>query len=121
MPRAARRPAFPLNDHLPATPLPPVIPDAGGPRKISNRRLFLAFAVAGIADGFFKWAGELIPPLEWGVDLLTAGLLFLMLGWRWVLLPGLIIEAIPGLSVFPYWVLVVSVIAVQNRRGSDRR
>jgi hypothetical protein len=41
------------------------------------------------------------------VDLLTALLLFGLLGWRWALLPGLVAEAIPGVAVFPVWLLVV--------------
>ncbi len=41
------------------------------------------------------------------IDLATALLLFLILGRRWMLLPGLIAEAIPGMGVFPVWVLVV--------------
>jgi hypothetical protein len=33
--------------------------------------------------------------------------LFVILGRRWALLPGLVVEAIPGMGVFPVWVLVV--------------
>jgi hypothetical protein len=81
------------------------------PEKLSKRRLVLAFVVAGISDGFSVWF-TFIPPLEWGLDLVTALLLFAILGWRWVMLPGLILEAIPGLSIFPFWVLVVVAVAV---------
>lgn len=45
--------------------------------------------------------------MQWVIDLATALLLFLILGRRWMLLPGLIAEAIPGMGVFPVWVLVV--------------
>jgi hypothetical protein len=40
----------------------------------------------------------------------TALLLFLALGRQWLLLPGLALEAIPGLGVLPFWLLVVGAI-----------
>jgi hypothetical protein len=42
----------------------------------------------------------------------TALLLFMVLGRQWLLLPGLALEAIPGLGVLPFWLLVVGAIAV---------
>jgi hypothetical protein len=36
------------------------------------------------------------------------------LGRRWALLPGLAAEAIPGLGMFPFWVLVVLSIAIYD-------
>jgi hypothetical protein len=45
--------------------------------------------------------------VQWAVDLATAFALFLILGRRRAILPGLVAEAIPGLGVFPVWVLVV--------------
>jgi hypothetical protein len=78
--------------------------------RFSRRRLAVAFAVAALADvlsGFLALA----PPVQWTVDLVTAVLLFVVLGWQWMLLPGLIMEAIPGLYVFPFWVLVVGAVA----------
>ena len=77
----------------------------------SRRKLAVAFAVAASADvlsGFLAFT----PPVEWAVDLVTAVLLFVVLGWQWFLLPGLIMEAIPGLYVFPFWVLVVGAVAL---------
>jgi hypothetical protein len=52
--------------------------------------------------------------MEWLIDLVTAVLLFLILGRRWAILPGLIAEAIPGMGVFPVWVLVVLSIIVYD-------
>ncbi len=51
------------------------------------------------------------PPVQWVADLVTAILLFMVLGRQWIL-PGLIMEAIPGLYVFPFWVLVVGAVSV---------
>jgi hypothetical protein len=48
----------------------------------------------------------------WVVDLVTALLLFMVLGRQWLLLPGLALEAIPGFGVLPFWLLVVGAIAV---------
>jgi MFS superfamily sulfate permease-like transporter len=71
----------------------------------------LAFIVAALADGLSFFL-TFTPPVQWVIDLVTAILLFVVLGWQWVLLPGLIIEAIPGLYVLPFWVLVVGAVAV---------
>jgi hypothetical protein len=69
-------------------------------------RLVLALVVVAVSD-LVSWGTEFALPLQWVVDLLTAFLLFLILGRRWAILPGLVAEAIPGLAVFPVWVLVV--------------
>ncbi len=52
--------------------------------------------------------------MQWALDVGTAFILFLILGKRWALLPGLIAEAIPGMGVFPVWILVVASIAVYD-------
>jgi len=79
--------------------------------KFSKKRLVLAFAIAGISDAIGAFTTPL-PPIGWGVDLATALLLFMVLGRQWLLLPGLALEAIPGLGVLPFWLLVVAAIAV---------
>ena len=79
--------------------------------KFSKKRLALAFAIAGVSDINGAFA-TLAPPVVWVVDLGTALLLFMVLGWQWLLLPGLAVEAIPGVGVLPFWLLVVGAIAV---------
>lgn len=76
-------------------------------------RLSLAMAVAAASDllSFGDWW---FPPLQWAIDIATALILFAILGWRWMLLPGLITEAIPGVGVFPFWVLVVASIGAYD-------
>ena len=64
--------------------------------------------------GFDFVLDGVLPPVQWVIDLATAGLLFLILGKRWAILPGLITEAIPGMGIFPVWVLVVASIAVYD-------
>jgi hypothetical protein len=60
----------------------------------------------------------LAPPIVWAVDVVTAALLFIVLGWQWLLLPGLVLEAIPGVEVLPFWLLVVGAIAVLGKPRS---
>jgi len=79
--------------------------------RFSKKRLALAIAIAGISDVIGAFVA-LSPPIVWVVDFVTAVLLFIVLGWHWLLLPGLVMEAIPGVSVLPFWLLVVGGIAV---------
>ena len=78
---------------------------------VAKKRLALAFGIAAVADAL-SLALAFAPPVEWAVDIATAISLFVVLGWQWVLLPGLIMEAIPGLYIFPFWVLVVGAVAM---------
>jgi hypothetical protein len=89
---------------------PPRTPE---PRVVFARktRLAAAFVVAVVSD-LLSAVVEFVPPLQWTLDLVTAALLFLILGRQWMILPGLVAEAIPGLAVLPFWVLVVGSIAV---------
>jgi hypothetical protein len=85
--------------------------EIGPAKRLARARFAAAFAVAAVSDVLSIWT-EIALPLQWLLDLTTAGLLFLILGRRWALMPGLVAEAIPGVAVFPVWVLVVlSIIA----------
>jgi hypothetical protein len=81
------------------------------PRQFSKKQLALAFAIAACADAIGVFTASL-PPISWLVDIVTAILLFIVLGWHWLLLPGLVMEAIPGVGILPLWLLVVGAIAV---------
>jgi lysylphosphatidylglycerol synthetase-like protein (DUF2156 family) len=94
-------------------------------RRLSRSRLALAFTIAALADALAVFLA-LTPPVQWSADLVTAIALFVVLGWQWYLLPALIMEAIPGLYVFPFWVLVVGAVAMwgavwPGRKTIDRR
>lgn len=81
-------------------------------------RLGAAFAIAAVSD-FLSIYAEAVPPLQWLLDIVTALLLFAALGWNWLLLPGLVAEAIPGLAAVPAWLLVVaSITAVRAKQGT---
>jgi hypothetical protein len=84
---------------------------ASTPLKFSVARLALAFVIAGASDVIGAFT-SVAPPIGWAIDIVTAVLLFVVLGWQWLLLPGLILEAVPGVGVVPFWLLVVGAIAV---------
>ena len=86
-------------------------PPSSNTLKFSKKQLTLAFVIAGISDAIGAFITPL-PPIGWVMDLATALLLFMVLGRQWLLLPGLALEAIPGLGVLPFWLLVVGAIAV---------
>jgi hypothetical protein len=75
-------------------------------KRHSGAKIAIAFGVAAVSDALSFWV-VFAPPLQWVLDLATAVILFLVLGRRWALLPGLIAEAIPGMGIFPVWLLVV--------------
>jgi hypothetical protein len=90
-------------------------------KRPSWKRLAMAVAVAAVSD-VLSFAVDLVLPLQWALDMATAFLLFLILGRRWAILPGLIAEAIPGMGVFPVWVLVVlSIILYDDIRARRNR
>jgi hypothetical protein len=78
--------------------------------RFSWRTLVLAFTIAVLSDVISVFL-TFTPPVQWAIDLVTAALLFAVLGFQWILLPGLIMEAIPGIYAFPFWVLVVGAVA----------
>jgi hypothetical protein len=83
-------------------------------------RLGLAMAIAVASDLASVWL-EFLPPMQWTLDLATAGLLFLTLGRQWAILPALVAEAIPGIAMFPAWILVVIAVATRGTVGRDDR
>ncbi len=82
-------------------------------KRHSRAKMALAFGVAAVSDVLSIWL-TFAPPFQWSLDLATAFVLFLILGKRWALLPGLVAEAIPGMGIFPVWVLVVLSIIIYD-------
>jgi hypothetical protein len=99
-----------MPDQLPIRPEQRVTPPTTF-FQFSKKRLALALAIAAISDALGAFATP-APPIVWGMDVVTAILLFIVLGWQWLLLPGLIMESIPGVAVMPFWMLTVGAIAV---------
>jgi hypothetical protein len=90
----------------PAEPDPPL-------KRHSRAKMAIALGVAAVSDALSIWI-TFAPPLQWTLDLATAVVLFVIFGKRWALLPGLVMEAIPGMGVFPWWVLVVLSIGLYD-------
>ena len=82
-------------------------------KRYSRAKTAIAFGVAAVSDAL-SIGITFAPPFQWALDLATAFILFLIFGRRWVLLPGLAMEAIPGMGVFPWWVLVVLSIVLYD-------
>jgi hypothetical protein len=88
--------------------------------RISHKQGIVAAAFC-LAAGWSRWlelrladGSRKAMSWIWPVCFLLIGaiLLFIVLGRQWILLPGLIMEAIPGINVFPFWVLVVGTVAI---------
>jgi len=99
----------------PDQPAALIVPEVLTPvQRPSRKRQAVAFLIAAVSD-VLSFLTVLAPPMQWLIDLATALLLFLVLGRRWAILPGLIAEAIPGMGIFPVWILVVlSIIAYDD-------
>jgi hypothetical protein len=69
-----------------------------------------AFIIALLSDalGFLV---VLFPPLQWTLDVVTAGALVLILGFRWKLMLAMAIGVIPAIELFPAWTLVILAMA----------
>jgi hypothetical protein len=76
---------------------------------ISTARKLAALGVAAVSDAISIFAA-FAPPVQWTVDAVTAIALFVLLGFRWPLLPVLVVEAVPGVAMFPTWLLAVAVL-----------
>ena len=77
-------------------------------------RRIAAIAIAVVSDivnAIFIWA----PPVVIGIDVVTAILLWVVLGRPKVLLPVFVAEAIPGVGIVPLWTLVAGGLAFFGR------
>jgi hypothetical protein len=91
--------------------------------KISQRRIFAAFAVAILADAIqfpataAAASGIFAVPSEAAdlfVDCVVAVITSALLGFHWLLLPTMMIEAIPGLDMLPTWTGCVALVVRQR-------
>ena len=89
-------------------------------RRPSRARMALALGAAAVSDILAFWTVPM-PPVQIALDVATAIVLFVILGRRWALLPGLIAEAIPGMGIFPVWVLVVLSILAYDEIKKPRK
>jgi len=83
------------------------------PHGIAVWRFVVAFVVAAAADVIIP----LISPFEVLVvvgDMVVAVILCAILGFNWIFVPTLLMEAIPGLDLFPTWTVAVLALAGFN-------
>lgn len=78
-----------------------------------------ALVVAVLSD-LLGFGVALWPPLLWLLDAVTAVVLFVVLGFRWSLLAALAVEVVPGLQLFPAWILVVTALATTEKGDASR-
>lgn len=84
------------------------MPDQNDERAGNNSRLrwLIVFLIALVSDAVsFFISFTFVPQL--GIDAATALIIWALMGWRRVWFVALIAEAVPGLSMFPTWTLVV--------------
>jgi len=87
---------------------------------LSRRRLRLAWIIALGVDAI-QIPATATGPLGWflgaGLDLLTMGVMWALLGFHWAFLPSFITEAVPYLNLAPLWTLAVA-LATRGRGGA---
>ena len=96
--------------------------------KLSQRRIIAAFAVAIMADaiqfpataaavtGVFAVPSE---AADFFLDCVVAVITSALLGFHWMLLPTMLVEAIPGLDLLPTWTGCVALVVRQRLKAPE--
>ncbi|HTO90308.1 MAG TPA: hypothetical protein VMJ70_04190, partial [Candidatus Sulfotelmatobacter sp.] len=93
--------------------LAPATPPASSAARAPRRQHRLAAWIVAIGADALQWV--LFPifglgalsPINSGLDLVVAIVLWRLLGWHWALLPSFVAELIPGLDLVPCWIAAV--------------
>ena len=80
--------------------------------RIGIWRTCVALLIAALADTIGIIPGEMLPVV---FDLAVAALLCVAVGFRVELLVALLAEAIPGVGLFPSWIVAVISIVIRSR------
>jgi hypothetical protein len=90
-------------------------PKRAGQRGASPFRFVVSLLIGALAD----WL-EVMFPFAWlPIDCVTAALFFMLWGLRWETALVLVPELIPGLNMFPSWVLLAFYLGQKNRPPQD--
>jgi rfaE bifunctional protein nucleotidyltransferase chain/domain len=81
-----------------------------------QRAMILAAASDGVSFGL-----GLTVFVQVAVDILTALALWALLGFRWPLFAALLVEAIPGIAMFPSWTLAVGAMMATDSPSNPAR
>jgi hypothetical protein len=89
------------------------------PRGVSSTRKRVALGVAALSDlaqwAFFPVLSEgAASPFEVALDVCTALVILLVVGFQWRLAIALAVELVPGLDLFPTWTAVVLSLPAQR-------
>lgn len=76
---------------------------AGKAPVVSSIRFIIAAILALVADII----SLIFPPSAPVVDLITAPLLIVVLGFHWEIIPVIAVELVPGLGIAPSWIIFV--------------
>ncbi len=84
---------------------------------MTRLRIFLALAIAMVADGLQFILGPLgWPGADQATDVVAMGLTSWVIGFHWLLLPTFALEFVPLLDELPTWTAcVIAVIALRKR------
>lgn len=87
------------------------------PRSLSRTRIRVAWALALLVDAI-QIPANAGGPAGWlvgaGLDLVTMGVMWALLGFHWAFLPSFLTEWIPYLNLAPFWTLAVA-LATRGR------
>lgn len=96
--------------------------EEASPRAADSRRSVASpfrFVVSLLVGALADWL-EIIFPVAWlPIDCVTAAVFFMLWGLRWETALVLIPELIPGLNMFPSWVLLAFYLGQKNRGTQD--
>jgi hypothetical protein len=94
-------------------------------KDLSRKRIWAARLIAAAADGaqlfLFPLFGEgFLSPFDDALDVAVAGVLVLLIGFHWALLPGMAAELVPGMDLAPTWTASV-LVATAGRGGEGKK
>jgi hypothetical protein len=90
-------------------------------RALSRQRIWTARCIALAVDALQiallpLVLGGALSPVNDALDIATAVVLSLLIGWHWSFLPAFVAEVLPFVDLVPSWTLAV-LIATRGRRG----
>ena len=88
--------------------------------RLTRKRMFLALAVAVIADAL----QVLLLPFAWtfaesAVDVVAMALTTWILGFHLLLLPTFVVELVPVVDLIPTWTACVAAVIALRKRNQD--
>jgi hypothetical protein len=93
-------------------------------RSLKTREELSAWVVALAADTlqvavFPLFVEGAFSPADVVLDAVVAVMLIRLLGWHWAFLPTLMVEALPGVDLFPTWTAAVFFVTRQLHRPGE--